>query len=238
MKKARFPAPNHIAFIMDGNGRWGVKHHSNRLTGHQKGKDTMDITIDHCVRMSIPHASVFAFSAENWRRSKMEVYTLMNLFLRTIEEIHDKCLRNGVRVQFIGNREDGKLSSELLVAMAQLENDTQTGSVMTLCIAINYSGKDEQDRAVKKAFAAQSTNWKQFLDTGDAPDVDIMIRTGCDEAIPVWRDSDFMTVQSANAHKIPLRVLWPDFSAADLEMVIYTWQQAEHLNGGQRSSVV
>jgi undecaprenyl diphosphate synthase len=227
--------PEHIAIIMDGNGRWADNQGRPRLFGHRAGVQALDAAVTAAPSLGIRYLTVFAFSTENWKRGDFEVQGLMLLFAEQLEAMRPRLVSESVRLVCIGNREDGRLPSSLLAKISEIEHATDGGRRLTLVIALNYSTEDELQRATKKALANQSVAVTEYLDTAGMPSPDIVIRTGCEDGC--WYDSGFLCLQSAQSLKIPLTTYWPDFSGADLEKAIARWQEAPKLQGAQRVSV-
>jgi undecaprenyl diphosphate synthase len=227
--------PQHVAIIMDGNGRWASEQDSPRLAGHRQGVQALETIVRAAPRYGLTHLTVFAFSTLNWKRDPYEVKALMRLFEEQLEVLSPQLLDESIKLLCIGNREDGRVPSSLRAKMSEVEHATNRGKRLTLVLAINYSAEDELLRATKKAFANQSVAVTEHLDTAEVPNPDIVIRTGCKAGC--WYDSGFLSLQSAHALKVPLETYWPDFSADDLSAVIDQWQQADKLHGGQRRQV-
>ena len=144
----------HLAVIMDGNGRWAKKHHLPRLAGHRAGAESLDRTMHWCKEAGISYLTVYAFSTENWKRSKGEVAGLMKLLSHFIKSKEKELVKNGVRFRVIGRRED--LSEKLQGEIAALEEKTKDGE-FTLVVALSYGGRDEIVRAAKN-FNAEARN--------------------------------------------------------------------------------
>lgn len=225
-------SPQHVAFIMDGNGRWATRQGKPRPVGHRDGADTLEAIIEGCIERNIAYVTAYTFSTYNWKRDALEVKGLMRLFGERLQALRQTLLDNSIKVVFIGNREDGKLSAELLATMSALEHATGGGERLTLILALNYSSTDELERATRKAFANQSIDVRKYLDSAQFPDPDLVVRTGCQAGC--WYDSDFLVQQSRNALKWPCEKLWPDFTLTDLDAGIALWRDADRLQGAQR----
>jgi undecaprenyl diphosphate synthase len=176
----------HVAIIMDGNGRWATSRGWPRLVGHRRGADRVRSVLRAAPGLGIRYLTIFAFSTENWKRSTEEVLGLMSLFARYIQNEADKLHKAGVRVKFIGGRE--RLEPHLQVLMAGIEEKTRANTLLTLTIAINYGGRDEIVRAASRlasdiaagklpADAVDEAAFGARLDTFDLPDPDLIIRT-------------------------------------------------------------
>lgn len=225
----------HLAVIMDGNGRWAEKRRLPRLMGHRAGADTLDRTMHWCKEAGIRYLTVYAFSTENWKRSKEEVSGLMKLLSHFIKSKEKELVKNGVRFKVIGRRED--LSEKLQKEIAALEEKTKGGE-FTLVVALSYGGRDEIVRAAK-AFCvelrqgAQSVRseeeiFSSCLDTADIPDPDLIIRTSGE-----LRLSNFMLWQAAYAEFYFTDVYWPDFDRAEFDKAIASFSKRERRMGGR-----
>jgi undecaprenyl diphosphate synthase len=211
----------HVAIIMDGNGRWATRRGQPRAAGHLAGARAVRRVADAAVRLGIPVLTLYAFSADNWRRPDTEVQALMALFRRYLLGETARCVANGVRVSIIGRRD--RLDEALCRAMEGTEAATRDGSRLTLRIAVDYSSRDAIVAAAA-APASQSTNpraeFAQRLgaamhDDQAATDVDLLIRTGGEQRL-----SDFLLWECAYAELCFSPVMWPDFGASHLERAI------------------
>ena len=214
----RRETPQHVAIIMDGNGRWATSRGLPRLAGHKAGIERVRDTIKACPDLGVTHLTLFAFSTENWKRAPMEVDGLMRLFQRYIRKESTKLLEAGVRVRFIGNRQ--RLSKDLQVLMAQLETLTADNTGLNATVALDYGGRDEMIRATRRMIAdsaagnlnpdeitEQTVN--AYLDTADLPDPDLVLRTSGEVRV-----SNFLLWQAAYAEYEFLDICWPDFTAS------------------------
>ena len=210
-------APNHVAIIMDGNGRWAQARGQPRLFGHRKGASRVREIVEACPDLGVKYLTIFAFSTENWKRTQTEVAGLMLLFRRYIKKETKDLVARGVRVRFIGDRI--KLDKKLVALMDTLESATAGNERVNLTIALNYGGRDEVARAVKQ-LAQEVADGKikpddvdeetltRFLDTCVLPDPDLVIRTSGEARI-----SNFLLWQSAYAEYEFIDTLWPDFTS-------------------------
>lgn len=205
----------HVAIIMDGNGRWATKRGLERLKGHAKGVERVRDIVEACPDLDVTHLTLFAFSTENWKRSEREVAGLMSLFRRYIRSEAARLYEEGVRVRFIGRRED--LDRRLIDLMNGLEEQTKDNDRLHLTVAINYGGRDEIVRAVRKIVAHAKIAEVQpedvsddlidrFLDTKDLPDIDLLMRTSGE-----FRTSNFLPWQSVYAELVFDETPWPEF---------------------------
>ncbi len=216
--------PRHIAIIMDGNNRYGKAHGLRRGEGHLAGKDALDPIVEYCVETKIEILTVFAFSSENWQRPPSEVALLMQLLSLTITEQMPRMKKYGIRLRFIGDRQ--QLSSELQEQMADAEAKTANYNAMTLVIAISYGGQWDIAYAAQQlaervqsgqlqAEAVDETSLGQYVQLADAPAVDMLIRTGGE-----YRLSNFLLWQSAYAELFFTPTLWPNFTSTELAQMI------------------
>lgn len=214
----------HVAVIMDGNGRWATRRGLPRLVGHRKGAERVREIVDICPDIGVKYLTLYAFSTENWKRAEAEVAGLMSLFRRYILREAKKLHQNGVRVRFIGDRL--RLDKKLIALMAELEEKTAKNDHLNLTIALNYGGRDELTRAIKTLtedaaegrIAPEDVSEDSigyYLDTRYLPDPDLVIRTSGERRI-----SNFLLWQSAYAEYEFLPTLWPDFTAAEFSAVV------------------
>jgi len=202
--------PKHVAIIMDGNGRWARKRGLPRVAGHYKGAEVAEDIIEYCVELGIKHLTLFAFSTENWNRPKEEVKALFELMENYIRSKREKLYSLGVRIKFIGRRD--RLSKSLVNLMEEIERDSENFKNLFLNVAIDYGGRDDILRAVKKALQVQPSKldeetFSQFLDLSCSPDPDLLIRTAGEKRI-----SNFLLWNLAYTELYFTDTLWPDFT--------------------------
>ena len=222
-------AVSHIAFIMDGNGRWAKRRGLPREAGHRAGAKTFSKIVEHCIAIGIPTVTVYAFSTENWRRPKHEVDAIMELLDRYIEDTFERYADRDVEVVFIGRR-DG-LSPSLVEKMDRLEQESR-GRKTRVNIALNYGGRDEIVRAVNKLheegkLPCDEQTLSSALDTAGRPDPDIVVRTGGD-----YRTSNFLLWGSAYAEYFFTGTLWPDFTERELDRILSDYAKRHRRFGG------
>lgn len=216
--------PEHVAIIMDGNGRWAQQRGRPRLYGHQAGARRVRDIVAACPDLGVRYLTIFAFSTENWKRTQSEVSGLMSLFRQYIRRETRGLIDEGVCVRFIGDRV--RLDPKLVKLMDELEEATAGNDVVNLTIAINYGGRDEVARATKrlaKDVAAgklspddvDEETLPKYLDTRVLPDPDLVIRTSGEARI-----SNFLLWQSAYAEYEFVNTLWPDFSDEEFQKVV------------------
>ena len=231
--------PNHVAIIMDGNGRWAQARGRPRLFGHHAGARRVREIVEAAGGLGIRYLTIFAFSTENWKRTQVEVAGLMNLFRRYILHETRALVENDVRVRFIGDRV--KLDKKLIELMDELETATEHNDGIHLTIAINYGGRDEVARATKRLaedVAAGKLNpddvdeetLPRYLDTRVLPDPDLVIRTSGEARI-----SNFLLWQSAYSEYEFIDTLWPDFTAKELECLCRSYASRDRRYGGVRA---
>ena len=215
---------DHVAIIMDGNGRWATNRGWPRLVGHRKGAERVREIVRSAPDLGIRWLTIYAFSTENWKRSTEEVLGLMSIFARYIEREADRLAAEGVRMRFIGDRT--RLDPKLQRLMAGIEERTAGLSLLNLTVAINYGGRNEvlraarklADRVVRGEVAVEAIDedmLESCLDTHDLPDPDLVIRTSGETRI-----SNFLLWQSAYSEYEFTPTLWPDFTAAELAAII------------------
>ncbi len=207
----------HIAFIMDGNGRWAQKRGMPRSYGHSVGAETFRRVAEYCRKIGIRYMTVYAFSTENWKRPPEEVQTIMNI----LEDYINKCVGNteeeNIHVRFIGNL--SVFSQDLREKMQRIDRET-AHNPFCLNIAINYGGREELVHACSALIGAGKTDIteadiSQNLYTANCPDPDLVVRTGGDTRI-----SNFLLWQSAYAEYYFTDVLWPDYSEKDVDAAV------------------
>ena len=215
--------PEHIAIIMDGNGRWAQKRHMPRTMGHAKGAAGVKALVEHCAKLGVKCLTLFAFSTENWGRPAEEVSTLMGLFVQYLEKEMAALAAAGVRLKVIGDV--AGFPADLQTRIHAAEAATQHNQAITLCVAANYGGQWDVVQAVKNwqavnpgANASQLTQelLAQHLSTAGMPDVDLLIRTGGEQRI-----SNFLLWQVAYAELYFTDKLWPEFDEAELNNALH-----------------
>jgi len=227
--------PNHIAIIMDGNGRWAKKRNKSRGYGHKEGKKSAKKIIEVCAELGIKNLTLFAFSTENWNRPKLEIELLMKLLLTSLNEELEALNKNNIRFKTIGNLE--KLPKKLLSYLTKATKKTQNNNRMTLTLALSYGAREEIVYAMQAIGDKVKNNLislknidesviNQHLYTHYLPDVDLLIRTSGEKRI-----SNFLLWQIAYAELYFTEKLWPDFSKEDFYEAIVNYQQRERRFG-------
>jgi undecaprenyl diphosphate synthase len=207
--------PHHIAFIMDGNGRWATSRHLPRSMGHRAGVEALRRVVRLCNDYHVPMLTVYAFSTENWGRPPEEVSALMGLLWETIRNDVDRLNREGVRLRHVGRLEG--LDLDIQEAIHWMEDLTRTNDKLELNVCFNYGGRAEIVDAVRQIIAAKvpadevtEDTISSYLYTRELPDPDLIIRTGGE-----MRLSNYLIWQAAYAEYYSTATLWPDFSEAD-----------------------
>ena len=227
--------PNHIAIIMDGNGRWAKKRNKSRDYGHKEGKKSVKKIVEVCAELGVKNLTLFAFSTENWNRPKLEIEILMKLLLTSLNEELETLNKNNIRFKTIGNLE--KLPKKLLSYLTKVTKKTQNNNRMTLTLALSYGAREEIVDAMQAIGDKVKNNLislknidesviNQHLYTHYLPDVDLLIRTSGEKRI-----SNFLLWQIAYAELYFTEKLWPDFSKEDLYEAIVNYQQRERRFG-------
>ena len=205
---------NHIAFIMDGNGRWGIKNRKGRNYGHIKGVETVKKIVKSSIKLKIPILTFYVFSSENWKRPKNEINFLFNLINNYFTKEINNVIKQGIKLNILG--EINKLSSNIKNTLKKSANLTKRSKKITVNLAINYGSKNEILLAFKKTKKKLNVNtFEKNLYTKKLPHPDILIRTGGHQRL-----SNFMLWQLAYAELFFLKKLWPDFSEKDLKKII------------------
>src|SRR5579872_1491173 len=215
--------PQHIAIIMDGNGRWAEKRHLPRLAGHHAGERNIHRVVRACSDLGVRQLTVYAFSTENWGRPPDEVNGLMALFADASDRETRNLHRNGVRVRHVGTMEG--VSDHLRAKIERAVDLTRNNTRITLNVAFNYGGRAEIVDAVRRIVrdAVQPEDIDEamisrYLFTGDCPDPDLVIRTAGE-----MRLSNFLLWQAAYSEYYATPTLWPDFGAEDLHAAIQAY---------------
>lgn len=228
--------PEHVAIIMDGNGRWAKRRGLPRTMGHKEGCAVVERTVEDAARLGIKYLTVYGFSTENWKRSADEVGALMQLFRFYMVRLLKIAKANNVRVRMIGER--SRFDQDIIDGINRLERETVDNSGLTFVIAVNYGGRDEIVRAAKKIIrdAAEGTVtpdqmnedvFASYLDTADMPDPDLLIRTSGE-----LRLSNYLLWQLAYTELYVTDCLWPDFNKEELKKAIAAYNSRERRFGG------
>lgn len=230
--------PNHIAIIMDGNGRWARKRFMPRIAGHKLGVEVVRDVVKQCARLDVQYLTLFAFSSENWRRPAEEVSFLMGLFMEALQREVVKLNENNIRLVLIGDR--SRFSPELVKQIELSEKLTEKNTGLTLTIAANYGGRWDILQATNqmvqahpdKAGSFEEEDLAPYLSMHYAPEPDFFIRTGGEERV-----SNFLLWQLAYAEFYFTDTLWPDFDQASFDKAITSYQQRERRFGRTSAQV-
>lgn len=228
--------PQHIAIILDGNGRWATERRLPRTAGHKKGVDAVRATVEGCARLGVRYLTLFAFSSENWRRPQDEVSLLMRLFISALQREANQLHRNGIRLRIIGDL--SRFDVKLQKAIASAEALTAANTGMTLTVAANYGGRWDLLQAATAAMRerlGRGESLDQPLEEAEidahlsmhyAPEPDLFIRTGGEQRI-----SNFLIWQLAYTELYFCSRYWPDFDAEALEEALAWYRRRERRFG-------
>ena len=207
---------NHVAIIMDGNGRWGLKHKNSRNAGHKAGLNTVESVIKQSIKNKIKYLTLFAFSTENWKRPKKEINYLFNLLENFLINKIDNLHKQNIKLKIIGSK---KFSKKLNLLLNLAEKKTSKNSKIQINLALNYGAKFELISAIKKLQKNKDKinekNIEKFLYTKNIPDPDLMIRTGNTKRL-----SNFLLWQLAYSEIFFEKKMWPDFNDKDYLKII------------------
>jgi undecaprenyl diphosphate synthase len=228
----------HVAIIMDGNGRWARARGKPRVAGHVAGVETVRKITEHASTLGVGTLTLYAFSADNWRRPAAEVAALMRLFSRTLKSEVERCLSNGVRMSIVGRRD--RLPATLLRTIAHAEAATAHGRTLWLRIAIDYSSRDAIMRAAARYAALhpyspppvpESKEFAALLaevhHSAPSPDVDLLIRTGGEQRL-----SDFLLWECSYAELYFTARMWPEFDTSEFSHAVNEFRRRERRFGG------
>lgn len=238
MDSEKKPLPEHVAVILDGNGRWAQRRGVPRAMGHKAGCETLEKMVEAAARMGLRYFTVYGFSTENWKRSEEEVGALMNLFRYYMVRIIKIANDNNVRVCMIG--EKSRFAPDIIQGIDRMVESTKDNTGMTFVVAINYGGRDEIVRAARRLVEdyrlsgedvshIDESVFASYLDTADIPDPDLMIRTSGE-----MRLSNYLLWQLAYAELYVTDCLWPDFNQEELEKAIAAYNSRERRFGGRK----
>ncbi len=228
--------PKHVAIIMDGNGRWATGKGKSRQYGHKTGSKTLETICDDAYSLGIQYMTVYAFSTENWIRPAKEVHYLMHLLRHYLKDSIKKSKKDNIRIRVIGNVQG--LDNDIIEKIQTLESSSSTNTGLNLQIALNYGGRNEIIRSIKKIYHDIENNqlhiedvneelFNHYLDTQDIPDPDLLIRTSGE-----WRISNFLLWQLAYTEFYFIDKHWPDFTHTDLIQAIKYYNSKHRRYGG------
>ena len=227
--------PRHIAIIMDGNGRWAKSKGLPRIYGHKKGAEVAKKIIYKTKELGIPYLTLFAFSKENWLRPEEEIKTLLELLKVYLDAEFEEMKKRGIKFKVIGDKED--FPKDLQEKLELIEKTTEKNDEMVLCMALSYGGKNEIVKATRKLAEEVKKGkispedideklFRNFLDTKDIPDPDLLIRTSGE-----MRISNFLLFQLAYTEFYFTSIYWPDFDENEYLKALYSYQQRERRFG-------
>lgn len=228
--------PQHVAIILDGNGRWAKSKGLPRNAGHTAGAKNVETICEEAYKMGIKYLTLYAFSTENWSRPESEVEALMKLLENYLKNCLKTANKNNIRVRIIG--EIGRLSEKFQDRIRELEEVSSVNTGLNLTIAINYGSRDEMIRAMKKMVADHDDGklaieditaecFSGYLDTKDLPDPDLMIRTSGEQRL-----SNYLLWQLAYSEFYFAQVPWPDFDKKELELAVEAYNKRDRRYGG------
>ena len=227
--------PNHIAIIMDGNGRWAKERGKLRVFGHEKGAKAVKQVVEGCAELGVNNLTLYAFSTENWKRPKFEVQTLMKLLISSLRKEIKTLQENDIKLNAIGNLES--LPSQVYRELIDVIELTKNNKRLTLTLALSYGSRDELINTVKQISVKVKNNIispdkidesviNEHLYTQNLPDVDLLIRTSGEQRI-----SNFLLWQIAYAELYFTKIFWPDFTKEYLYEAIVNYQKRERRFG-------
>ena len=216
---------NHVAIIMDGNGRWGLKKKKSRNYGHLKGLKAVENVIKSSINKQIPYLTLYTFSTENWKRPEKEINFLFDLIRKYIKKNLNKIIKQGIKVNVIGVKK--KLPSDIIKNIKIIEKKTLNNKKITINLALNYGSKEEIISACKKFLLTKNkkldvNNFQNMLYTKNIPDPDILIRTG-----GTRRLSNFLLWQLAYSELFFVDKMWPEFNDIDYCNIIEKFKQTK-----------
>jgi undecaprenyl diphosphate synthase len=213
---------NHVAIIMDGNGRWGLKKKKSRNLGHEAGLNTVENIIKHTIKNKIKFLTLYAFSTENWKRPQKEINFLFNLLQNFLKKKTNTLNKNGIKLKIIGDKRN--FSNKLRKTLINSEKITKNNKNLQINLALNYGAKNEILNAIslikKKKISFTENNINKNLYTNDSPNPDILIRTGNTKRL-----SNFLLWQIAYTEIFFEKKLWPDFSNQDYNRILGKFKQ-------------
>ena len=228
--------PEHVAIILDGNGRWAKKRFMPRNYGHAQGSKTVEQICEDAWNLGIKYLTVYAFSTENWSRPQKEVDALMKLLRSYLKDCIKRTTKNNMRVRVIGDKTG--LSEDIRNSIEELERVSAVNTGLNFTIAINYGSRDEMVRAMRKMAADQEAGklrpeeiteelFESYLDTAGIPDPDLLIRTSGEQRL-----SNYLLWQLAYTEFYFADVHWPDFTKEELEKAIEAYNRRDRRYGG------
>ena len=223
-------SPSHIAIIMDGNGRWGLKKYNDRNKGHFYGLQNINKVIKNCIKLHIKYLTLYTFSTENWNRPKKEIEYLFFLFKFFYQKNFNKINKNNIRIKFIGDLKN--IPADLKVIIKKIQDKTKNNNRITVVFAFNYGAKSELINAFKKIHKNKNNKISEELIsnnlyTKNIPDPDILVRTGGEKRL-----SNFLLWQLSYAELFFIEKNWPDFNFLDLKKIVNKFRGIKRRFGG------
>ena len=221
-------SPSHIAIIMDGNGRWGLKKYNDRNKGHYYGLQNINKVIKNCIKLNIKYLTLYTFSTENWNRPKKEIEYLFFLFKFFYQKNFNKIKKNNIRIKFIGDLKN--IPADLKVIIKKIQEKTKNNNRITVVFAFNYGAKSELINAFKKIHKNNKISEELIsnnLYTKNMPDPDILVRTGGEKRL-----SNFLLWQLSYAELFFIEKSWPDFNFLDLKKIVNKFSGIKRRFGG------
>ena len=210
-------SPKHVAIIMDGNGRWGIKNKKSRNLGHKAGLKTVEKIIKSTIKNKVKHLTLYAFSTENWKRPYLEIKFLLNLLESFLNEKLEELHRKGIKLKIIGNIK--KFPKRIQINLKSAQKKTEKNKKLQLILALNYGSKSEIVNAIKlmknKNIKVNENSIDKFLYTKGIPNPDILIRTGNTKRL-----SNFLLWQLSYSEIFFVKKMWPDFNGRDYKSII------------------
>ncbi|MSP06631.1 MAG: di-trans,poly-cis-decaprenylcistransferase [Candidatus Fonsibacter sp.] len=222
-------SPFHVAIIMDGNGRWGLKEYNDRNKGHFYGLQNIDKVVKDCIKLNIKFLTLYTFSTENWNRPKKEIDYLFFLFKFFYKKNFNKMFKNNIKIKFIGDLKN--IPNDLKIIIHKIEKKTKNNNLITVIFAFNYGSKSELINAFKKISKNKKNNITEELITNNLytkniPDPNILIRTGGEKRL-----SNFLLWQLSYAELFFVGKNWPDFNFFDLKKIINSYSKIKRKFG-------
>ena len=218
----------HVAIIMDGNGRWGIKHKNSRNAGHRAGLNSVEKIINECLKLNIKYLTLYTFSTENWKRPKKEIIFLFNLLENFLTKKINNLIKRNIKLKFIG--EINKLPKKLKALIKKSEFKTSKNLSLQVNVALNYGSKNEIVQSIKnikkKRIIINKENIDKNLFTKNIIDPDILIRTGNTQRL-----SNFMLWQLAYTEIFFEKKLWPDFNESDFKKILNRFKKIKRNYG-------
>ncbi len=216
--------PKHVAIIMDGNGRWGIKNKNSRNLGHKSGLKTVEKIIKSSIKNNIKYLTLFAFSTENWKRPKIEIKFLLNLLQNFLKEKLNDLSNNGIKLKIIGDIK--KFPRKIQLNLKRAQSKTKKNTKLNLILALNYGSKNEILNAIKsvkkKKIRINESTFDKFLYTKDLPNPDLLIRTGNTNRL-----SNFLLWQLSYSEIFFVKKMWPDFNENDYKKVLNKFKKTK-----------